>query len=260
MFFGDIFGRPGREGLSKILPKLRKKFRPDLVIANCENIAHGRGITRKTIVELQSAGVDVFTSGNHVWRTKEAGEILNDDSVSVLRPANYPSGLSGKGVLCLTAGRRHVILINLLGRVFMRENTDCPFRAIDKILKKYARKAGIIIVDFHAEASSEKRAFGWYVDGRVSAVVGTHTHVPTADLQILPKGTAYITDVGMTGAYQSVIGADSGLVIGHLLTQLPLKLEVAAGALIEVNCLFLEIDDRRGKTKKVELIREFVKI
>lgn len=260
LFFGDIFGRPGREGIKYILPRLKKKYKPDLVLANAENLAHGRGISPKTIHEMREAGIDVFTGGNHIWQGKDAREILENADSRVVRPANYPPGVPGKGILLFRAGKHNVLVINLLGRVFMRENPDCPFRKIDGLLKRYGRATPIRIVDFHAETTSEKRGFGWHVDGRVSAVFGTHTHVPTADLGILPKGSAYITDVGMVGSYHSVIGLKREAVLEHLLTQLPLKPEVSESGSVEVNGVFLEIHNKTGRAKKVEQIREFVEV
>jgi len=260
LFFGDIFGKPGREAVKKFLPGLRKKYKPEAVFANAENIAHGHGITKKTLEELQEAGVDAFTSGNHAWATKDGIEVLRSGEIPVVRPANYPLGVPGEGVLVHVVGKKKVLLVNLMGRVFMREQLDDPFRALDKIVKKYRSETKIMFVDFHGEATAEKRAFGWYADGRVSVVVGTHTHVPTADSQILPKGTGYITDVGMVGPYHSVIGAEIECVISHQVTQLPLKVEVAESVLQEINAVLVDIDEKTGKTKKITQIRELVAI
>ncbi len=258
LFFGDIFGRPGREAIQKILPQLKKTYKPDFVVANAENLAHGKGISRNTLHEMREAGVDAFTGGNHIWSGKDARELLDEDELCVVRPLNYPPGLPGTGVREVRRGSNRMLIINLLGRVFMREDPDCPFRAADDVLKRYGRSIPCRIIDFHAEATSEKRALGWYLDGRVSAILGTHTHVPTADLEILPKGSAYITDVGMVGSRESVIGLTQESVITHLMTQLPLKPDVEETGPLVVNGVFLEIDNKTGKTKKVAYIREFI--
>jgi len=258
LFFGDIFGRPGREGIQQALPRLKKKYKPDVTIANVENLAHGRGVTRRTIEEVSDAGVNIFTSGNHIWDNKEGIEVLDDSQVSLLRPANYPPGLPGRGVLSVDVRGKKLLVINLLGRVFMKTVPDCPFRKIDEILKKYAKGTAVILVDFHAETTSEKRAFGWHVDGRVSAVLGTHTHIPTADLEILPQGTAYITDIGMVGPHNSVIGADTKFALPNYLNQLPMKIEIANEGPVEINGVFLEIDNNSGKAIKTLQIREIL--
>src|SRR4030042_3967064 len=197
---GDIVGRPGRQAIQELVPDLRKEFGIALVIANGENAAGGFGLTVATAQELLEDGVDIITSGNHIWAQKEIIPYLDED-VPILRPLNYPPGVTGRGYLL----KNHVLVVNLLGRTFMM-NYDCPFRAMDALLKEFAPKARIIIVDFHAEATSEKVAMGRYLDGRVRAVLGTHTHVGTIDACILAGGTAYVTDIGMTGPDASVIG------------------------------------------------------
>ena len=254
LFFGDVVGKIGRKAIKKILPGLKEEFQPDLVIANAENSAHGVGVTSKILNEMKEAGVDVFTSGNHIFKKPEAEEILKDKNSVLIRPANYPEDTVGQGYKLIEIGSKSLLLVNLIGRVFMKENFDCPFRKIDEIIKKVQPKnLGGIIVDFHAEATSEKVAFGWYVDGRISAVLGTHPHVPTADLKILPQGTAYVTDVGMVGAVDSVIGDKKELIIENFLTQTPHIIEIPEEGEVEVDAVLLEIDP---KTKKaVRFIR-----
>ena len=199
---GDVIGRPGRRALSRLLPGLIDEYGIDLVIANAENIAGGIGVTLSTARELLKSGVNVMTSGNHIWAEKEIIPHLDSD-LPIVRPFNYPPGLPGRGYLV----NRGVLVINLIGRTFIG-NYDCPFRTMDKLLAELADMPPVIIVDFHAEATSEKVALGRYLDGRVSAILGTHTHVGTTDARILPRGTAYVTDIGMTGPIDSVIGDD----------------------------------------------------
>ena len=203
LFIGDVIGRPGRRALVKHLPVLKEKLSPDVIIVNAENAAGGIGITDKVSQELLNHA-DVLTSGNHIWDKKEALPLLESEP-RLLRPANYPPVNPGKGTFILDKGKHKVGILNLQGRVFM-EPIDCPFRVADREIESMRSTTPIIIVDFHAEATSEKQAMGWYLDGRVSAMIGTHTHVPTADEKILPRGTAYVTDVGMIGGYESVIG------------------------------------------------------
>ncbi len=258
LFFGDVIGRTGREALKLILPKLKKTYTPDLVIANCENIAHGKGITARTFEEIADLGIQVFTSGNHIWNQKEALDLLARKDSPILRPANYPPGVPGRGYLILEVGTKKVAVINLVGRVFFQEDFDCPFRKADEILTELTRQnVKIVLIDFHAEATSEANALPWYLDGRVSLVAGTHTHVQTADERILPQGTAMISDVGMVGARDSIIGVDRTNVIQNFLTQMPLQFEVAGGAML-VSAIFVEIDSGSGQAKKIERILEIV--
>jgi len=260
IFFGDIVGRPGREALKKIIPKFKKKYQPDLIMANVENIAHGRGITRNSLDEVLENGVDLATSGDHIFSQKQTEEILEDKNIPFLRPANYPSGVAGKGYKIIEIGARTVLVINLMGRVFFRENLDCPFRKVDEILEEVSDGIDAIIVDFHCEATSEKKALGYYLDGRVAAVLGTHTHVPTADEQILPKGTAYISDIGMTGPKNSVLGVKPETVLNHFLTQKPFKYDLAfskdGNDEVEVNAVLIEIDSVSKDIKKIERIKK----
>ncbi|MFH2063184.1 MAG: TIGR00282 family metallophosphoesterase, partial [bacterium] len=211
LVFGDIVGGIGREAVIGTLPGLRAETNPDLVIANCENLAGGLGVTPRTLDQMIDAGVDAFTSGNHLWDRPQISEVLADNRYSerLVRPANYPPDTPGRSWILLTVGEKRVLVLNFVGKVFSNVLTDNPFRSLDKILVETAGlKADIVLVDFHAEATSEKIAFGWHTDGRAAAVWGTHTHVPTRDERILTRGTAYITDVGMTGLRDGVIGVE----------------------------------------------------
>ncbi|MCL4534157.1 MAG: TIGR00282 family metallophosphoesterase [Bacteroidetes bacterium] len=245
LMVGDVVGRPGRRGVQRYLPELCQQHRVDFVIANGENAAGGRGITPATAAELFSAGVDVITTGNHVWDQKESRDYLAQD-VLVIRPLNYPQGVPGRGSLV----HKGVRVVNLTGRVFL-DPVDSPFQAIDRLLEENDAQSPIIIVDFHAEASSEKQALAWYLDGRVSAVLGTHTHVPTADGRVLPKGTAYVGDVGMVGPWNSIIGAKPEPVISHFLTQLPAHFDIADGPIV-FNAVLIEIDPLSGGAISIE--------
>jgi 2',3'-cyclic-nucleotide 2'-phosphodiesterase len=228
LFIGDIVGKPGRRAIRELLPAICDENRVDFVIANCENAAAGFGVTGEIVEELLNDRIDVLTSGNHIWDKKE---IM--DSVAcydaLLRPANYPEGAPGRGsVVMPTRSGISIGVINLAGRVFMNP-LDCPFRAADREVERIRSKTHVIIVDIHAEATSEKIAMGWYLDGRVTAVLGTHTHVQTADDRILPGGTAYVTDVGMTGPFDSVIGIRKDSILQRFLLQIPNKFDVAKG-------------------------------
>ena len=244
---GDVIGKPGRRALTELLPALRKEYGINLVVANAENIAGGLGVTPQTAEELLGAGVDVLTSGNHIWANKDIFPYLEGE-MPILRPLNYPPGVSGRGYLLV----HRVMVVNLIGRTFMG-NYDCPFRAMDKLLAEVGDKAKIIIVDFHAEATSEKVALGRYLDGRVSAVLGTHTHVGTIDTQIFPGGTAYVSDIGMTGPVDSVIGDDTDSVLSRFLTIIPSRLSVAAGK-TALNAVLVDIDDESGRAVSIERI------
>lgn len=253
LFFGDIVGRIGRKAIAELLLKYKKKYKPNLIIANGENLAHGIGVTMNTIEEVFEAGIDILTSGNHIFQKKGYEDIFVQYSKRIIRPANYPPGVVGSGYTTLKINKKRVVLINLMGRVFLQENFDDPFRKFDEIKKllKIA-KSDIVIVDFHAEATSEKNAFGLYVDGRASAVIGTHTHVPTSDIKILPKGTAYVSDVGMVGAKNSVIGVEKDGPIDMFLSQKPAKFEIPQEGEVEVNGILIEIDSRSGKAKSIK--------
>ena len=249
LFIGDIIGRPGRKVLKKHLPFLVDKLSPDLIIANAENAAGGIGITEKVGEEL-FALVDILTSGNHIWDKKDGMSYLEKEP-RLLRPANYPPVNPGKGTFVFEDRRgRKIGILNLQGRVFM-EPIDCPFRVADEELKKLHMATSSVIVDFHAEATSEKQAMGWYLDGKISAVVGTHTHVPTADERILPQGTAYITDVGMVGGYNSVIGMRKDQGVKRFLTSRSQRFEPSKEGGIFA-AVFIVIDDQTGKALSVE--------
>jgi hypothetical protein len=248
---GDAVGRPGRRALSVLVPKLRRELAIDVVIANGENAAAGRGLTLNSAEEILAAGVDIITSGNHIWDQKEIISHLDED-LPVARPLNYPAGAPGRGII----QHKGITVINLQGRVFMA-NIDCPFRAADAALASLPPNS-VVIVDMHAEATSEKVATGWYLDGRVSAVLGTHTHVATADARILPKGTAFVCDVGMTGAKDSIIGDDVDCVIRRFLTAMPVRLEVASGPDLILNSVLIEVDEETGRARRVQRVdREF---
>ncbi len=256
LFIGDVVGRPGRTALEARLGKLIDRHAVDLVVANGENAAAGFGLTAEVARDLFDFGVDVLTSGNHIWDKREIYDHLENDS-RLLRPANYPAGLPGRGAgIFRTAGDIRVGVINLEGRVFMN-NLDCPFRAADALVEELRQQTPVILVDFHAEATSEKVALGHYLDGRVSLVVGTHTHVQTADEQILPGGTAYLTDAGMTGSRDGVIGIRKELSIERFLTQVPVRFEVAKKD--PVLCgLVVEIDEVTGRAIAVERVSELI--
>lgn len=244
---GDVIGKPGRQTVQQLLPGLYGKYKLDLVIANGENAAGGLGITPETAEELFKAGVDIITSGNHIWHHKSIIPYLNEDA-PLLRPLNYPPPAAGKGYFI----RGKVMVVNLIGRTFMN-SYDCPFRTMDKLLAELKDKPPVIIVDFHAEATSEKVALGRYLDGRVSAVVGTHTHVGTVDTRILPAGTAYVTDIGMTGPLNSVIGDNAESVIQRFLTMMPHRITVGEGKTI-LNSVLIKVDNRSGKAQSIERV------
>lgn len=249
LFIGDIVGRPGRYALTRSLGRLVDQYAVDLVVANCENSAAGFGLTMDVARELYDAGVDVLTSGNHIWDKKEIFGYLDQQS-KLLRPANYPSGLPGRGWgLYETAAGVPVAVLNLEGRAFM-SNLECPFRAADTLLEEIHKRARIVFVDFHAETTSEKISLGFYLDGRVSAVIGTHTHVQTADERILPGGTAYLTDAGMTGSRDSVIGIRKEEALERFLTQTPVRFEVAKKD-PWLNGVLVEVDEATGKATKI---------
>lgn len=253
LYIGDIIGKPGRKIVSHYLDKLKDKYKIDLSIANGENAAGGFGITRKTGQALFDMGLDLLCSGNHIWDKKEAVKYLPEES-RILRPANYPKGVPGLGtaIVDLSDGTK-VGVLNLSGRVFM-PSLDCPFQTADREIAELKKKTSIIIVDMHAEATSEKIAMGWYLDGKVSAIIGTHTHVQTADEKILPEGTAYITDVGMTGPIDSVIGMKKEIAIFRFKTFIPEKFSVAGGD-TELNAVVVEIDSKSGHAKEIKRIR-----
>lgn len=254
LLIGDIVGNPGREAVRALVPQLRRRHDLDLVVANCENIAGGAGVTPKTAQELFGCGVDFLTSGQHIWRYKEIMPYLNQEP-RLIRPANYPPGAPGAGAGVITArDGTKVGVLNLVGRVFL-ENVDCPFRAAQREVERLRRETPVILVDMHAEATSEKIAMGWYLDGQVSAVVGTHTHIQTADERVLPKGTAYLTDLGMTGPYDSVIGRRVDQILERFLTGIPQKFEVPETNVILCGAI-VEVDAKTGRAERIERVQE----
>jgi 2',3'-cyclic-nucleotide 2'-phosphodiesterase len=253
LFVGDITGRPGRICLGAYLSECRRKgVNYDFIIANVENAAGGFGLTKEISQKISSYGVDCQTSGNHIWDRKEIQSYFEAEP-RLLRPANYPTGAPGLGYNIYEAKNgENVAVINLQGRIFMY-NIDCPFRTADKIIAEVSKKAKIIFVDFHAEASSEKQALGWYLDGRVSGVFGTHTHVQTADERIFPGGTAYITDAGMSGPFASVIGVQVSDALYRIMTGLPNRFNIAEGD-VKMSAVTVEVDPGTGKAKSIERI------
>jgi metallophosphoesterase (TIGR00282 family) len=248
LFVGDVIGQPGRRALKKFLPRIRDKHAPDFVVANAENAAGGIGITEEVGAELL-AEVDVLTSGNHIWDKKEALPYL-DREPRLLRPANYPPRNPGKGAYIIESKKGWLAaVLNLQGRVFM-EPLDCPFRVADEEVERLRAVTPLIVVDFHAEATSEKQALGWHLDGKVSAVIGTHTHVPTADERILPRGTAYITDVGMAGGYPSVIGIRPEQAVARFLTARPQRFEPEKHGLV-FSSVLIEVDAKTGRALSI---------
>lgn len=255
LFIGDVIGRPGRTFLAQVLDNLKDEYRVDLTIVNGENVAGGVGITKKTMAKLFNYGADVITLGNHTFKYREMEQVIEGED-RVLRPINYPPGVPGTGLASFFLKKKGpVAIISVMGRIFMNP-IDCPFRAIDRVLDELESNVKVIVVDFHAEATSEKNAFALYVDGRVSAVIGTHTHIPTADERILPKGTAYITDVGMVGGLNSVIGSEPENVTYRFLTQLPRKFEPAQTEIV-LNGVLIDVDETIGKARTIERIRKF---
>jgi metallophosphoesterase (TIGR00282 family) len=253
LFIGDIVGNPGREAVKKLVPELRKEYGLDFVIANAENAAGGSGITPRVANELFDSGVDVLTSGDHIWKKREILEIIDNDG-RILRPANFPTGAAGKGWGVFSAkGGVKVGVVSVQGRVFM-EALECPFKTSLKAREDIAAETKIIIVDIHAEATSEKVALGWYLDGLVSAVLGTHTHVQTADEKILPKGCAYLTDAGMTGPLDSVIGRRVEDVLARFLTAVPTRFEVAEGN-VQLQGAIVDVDESTGKAESIVRIQ-----
>ncbi len=257
LLVGDVCGRTGRTALLKYLPILKKQKNIDVAVVNGENSAAGKGITRGTLEDLYRAGADIITSGNHIWDKKEIFQFIEEEPF-LLRPANYPEPAPGKGY-CIYPLRAHNIgVINLSGRTFMQP-MDCPFQKVDAILKKLARECQIILVDFHAETTSEKMAMGWYLDGRITCMVGTHTHIQTADEQILPQGTAYITDLGMVGARVSILGMNKESALERFKTSRPVRFEPAEGPAV-FGALYLETDEKNrvARIERINIAEDFV--
>ena len=254
LVIGDTVGKPGREACRKIIPKLRLTQGIDLVVVNGENLAGGSSITYDTAEELLTNGVDVITTGDHIFKKKEAAAVI-EENPHILRPLNYPKGVPGRGsVVVTTQTGVKVAIVNLLGRVFL-QTVDCPFQAMDFVLKSLKSQTKIILVDFHAEATSEKVAMGWFLDGQVSAVYGTHTHIQTADEVILPKGTAYMTELGMSGPYRSVLGRDIQQVLFKFQTQMPGPMDVASED-IRLSGALIEVDVSSGRAISIKRIHE----
>jgi len=245
---GDVIGKPGRQAVARFLPELREQYGVDFTVVNAENVAGGIGVTPETAAELLNAGADVLTSGNHIWAHKDILPVL-DSETPLLRPLNYPPGVPGRGFIII----KGVLVVNLIGRTFMG-NYDCPFRTMDRLLEELPDRPPVVAVDFHAEATSEKVAMGHYLDGRVSAVLGTHTHVGTIDARILPKGTAHVTDIGMTGPIDSIIGDEPREVLDRFLTQLPSRLSAARGKTV-LNAILVRVDDATGRALTIERIQ-----
>ena len=257
LFIGDIVGEPGRRAAKELLPKLKRKESLDFVIANAENAAGGSGITPALADELFSYGIGVITSGDHIWKRKEILERIESDR-RILRPANYPKEAPGFGSTIVESESGISIgVINLIGRVFMQA-VECPFRVGKEEVDKLAGKTRIIVIDMHAEATSEKIALGWYLDGLISAIVGTHTHVQTADEKILPNGTAFITDAGMTGPFDSVIGRKKEQILTRFITQMPARFEMAEGD-IQLHGVILDVDEKTGKANSIKRVQEKLK-
>jgi metallophosphoesterase (TIGR00282 family) len=253
LFIGDIVGKAGRKAVKEGLPDLVNKLRIDFVIANVENAAGGFGITKAIGEELFALGIDVLTSGNHIWDKKEAVSYIPKED-RLLRPANYPREVPGAGSIVMnTSAGEKIAVLNLSGRVFMQP-LDCPFQVARGEIPVLKEQTNVIIVDFHAEATSEKSAIGWLLDGEASAVIGTHTHVQTADEKILPKGTAFITDVGMTGPINSIIGVKKEQIINKFLTQIPVRFETAKGESM-LSCVVLEINSKTGMSTKIQRLQ-----
>ena len=245
---GDVVGKAGRKAVAYLLPQIRQSHSVDLVIANGENAAGGKGLTPSTADELFEAGVEIITSGNHIWQYREVYPLL-DSEAPILRPLNYPQGVPGRGLLTHDG----VAVINLIGRTFMPGALDCPFHAADRALAELGDYRAIV-VDVHAEATSEKAALAWYLDGRVSAVIGSHTHIPTADARLLRRGTAFITDVGMVGPRDSILGVEARLVIEGFLSQLPIRFNTVERGPVVFNSVLVQVDDESGRASHIQRV------
>lgn len=254
LFFGDVVGRPGRQALQAAVPQLRKRHDVDLVVANVENMAHGFGITPETVAELQGVGVDLFTSGNHIWKNSRGVMLMRENPDYVLRPANFLGEQFGRGFTVKDIAGQRVLLINLQGQVFMDDQVASPFKTFDRIVEEHGEGA-VVLVDFHAEATGEKSALGWYIDGRAALLVGTHTHIQTADEKVLPGGMAFISDLGMSGATDSSLGMDKKLVQEKVVHGLNISLEPPADAKGAVaSGVLCVVDDRTKKAIRIERI------
>ncbi|MFK2825065.1 TIGR00282 family metallophosphoesterase [Bacillus sp. B190/17] len=249
LFVGDVVGAPGRDMISQYLPMLKSKYRPECTIVNGENAASGRGITDKIYHQFLKDGADVVTLGNHAWDNKGIFEFI-DEAKALVRPGNFPEDVPGTGLLFTKRAGVEVAVINLQGRTFMPA-LDCPFKKAEELVVKARERTPIIFIDFHAEATSEKQALGWFLDGKVTAVVGTHTHVQTADNRILPKGTAYLSDVGMTGPYDSILGMEKEAVLKKFITGLPVRFEVPNSGRTQLSACLIDVDKKTGTAKAI---------
>jgi hypothetical protein len=252
LMVGDVFGDSGRAAVAKLLPRLRQEHAIDFCTVNVENAAGGFGVTPAMARQFLEQGADVMTSGNHIWDKKEIVEYITKENL-LLRPANFPVGTPGVGHVTIKAGPHRVAVLNLMGRVFMTP-IDCPFRKADEIVPELRKDTPIVLVDAHCEATSESVALGWYLDGRVSAVVGTHRHVQTADERVLPGGTAYITDLGMTGPTDGVIGVDRDLILQRFLSQMPMRFEPAKGP-AALHGVIIVVDPETGRASDIRRLR-----
>ncbi|MFN7250762.1 MAG: TIGR00282 family metallophosphoesterase [Anaerobacillus sp.] len=251
LFIGDVVGSAGRDMLATYLPKLKQKYKPTVTIVNGENSASGKGITEKIYKQILDLGAQAVTLGNHTWDQRELIEVI-DYCPNLVRPANFPEGVPGQGYTIVKVNQLEVGVINIQGRTFLPP-LDCPFKKVDELIAIVKKRTPIIFVDFHAEATSEKQAMGWYLDGRVTAVIGTHTHVQTADHRILPNKTAYMTDVGMTGPYDGILGMERGAVLNKFLTSLPVRFEVAKGR-EQLNGVIITADSNTGAAQSISPI------
>lgn len=253
LFFGDIFGKPGRQVLYDQLPVLKAEFEPDFIIINGENLADGRGLTEKTVKPLLHAGVDIVTGGNHLWDRNEAWEYIGHNP-AIVKPLNYPASAPGNAVCTLRKGELELTVLTLCGQIYMPPS-DSPFTALERWFEDNpGHEQRCVLVDFHAESTAEKRALGWFTDGHISALIGTHTHIQTADEEILPLGTAYLTDAGMTGPHDSVIGVRKEIILDKFRHSLPLRYETSNLGL-QVNAVYLELDPATGRALKIERVR-----
>jgi 2',3'-cyclic-nucleotide 2'-phosphodiesterase len=254
LFFGDVMGSIGRQAIIKVLPDFKKKYKPDLVMINGENLAHGKGVTSKIIKQMQSAGIDFLTSGNHIYSKNNTAEIFSSPEFNIIAPANDPRTPQNCGYRLIQFGKKTIIVLNLLGKTFIdEENIKCPFKTLDKLLKEIKKfKANYIILDFHAEATSEKVALGHYADGRLDAILGTHTHVQTNDARQLPQGTLYISDIGMVGAQESVIGIDKKIIIDKFLNDSKIVFDIPLTGKVLINAVLLELNKKSSKIKVIK--------
>jgi len=255
LFIGDVFGKAGRQLVQRKLEDLQREFLPDFVIANGENLADGKGLTEKTARPLFEAGVDVLTGGNHLWDRQDSLEYIRENP-RIVKPMNYPEETPGSMFYTLSKGELSLTVINLCGQIYM-PSCDSPFIAFEKHLPGFSTATKCIFLDFHAESTAEKRAMGWFTDGKISALIGTHTHIQTADEEILPEGTAYLTDVGMTGAHDSVIGVKKSIIVEKLRTSIPRRYEASDRGL-QINAVYLELDNYTGRTSLIKRIRQAV--